>query len=351
MAYPSVTYTFANDSTADATEVNSNFTDIINGFSDGSKNLNMNAATFAGAVTCNANVTIGNATTDDLTVTSRLASDLIPKTDSTYDLGSTALRYATAWIDAITGTTATFDDFFASLGSVGSPSYSFAGDTDTGMYSSGANTINFATGGATAMTIASSGDTTFTGRVNIHESSGDAVLTLKSSTPKTYDMVVDSTTFKINNTGIANILEHVQGTNTIKMPLVYANTSVTSANLFVSSSGELVRATSSIRYKKDVETLDLDALSNVMSIRPVYFYDKGDTENKTRAIGFIAEEIDELGLNELVQYNDDGLPDALNYDKFSAILVKAVQEQQSLIDNQTAIISNLEARLKALEGE
>ena len=65
MAYPSVTYTFSNDTIADASEVNTNFTNIISGFSDGSKDLNMNIATFAGAVTCNANVTIGNNVSDD----------------------------------------------------------------------------------------------------------------------------------------------------------------------------------------------------------------------------------------------------------------------------------------------
>lgn len=104
MAYPSVTYTFANDTTADAAEVNTNFTDIINGFSDGTKDLNMNAGTFAGAVTFNGNVTVGNATTDDLVVTSRLASSLIPKTTATYDLGSSSLYYnnlyaKTAYLD------------------------------------------------------------------------------------------------------------------------------------------------------------------------------------------------------------------------------------------------------------
>jgi hypothetical protein len=101
MAYPSVTYIFANDTVADASEVNSNFTDILNGFSDGTKDLNMNAGTFAGAVICNANVTIGNATSDDLTVTSRLASDLIPKTTNIYDLGSSSLYYAEGYINKL----------------------------------------------------------------------------------------------------------------------------------------------------------------------------------------------------------------------------------------------------------
>jgi len=44
------------------------------------------------------------------------------------------------------------------LGSVGAPSYSFTGDTDTGIFSSGANVLNLATGGNNRMTIASGGN-------------------------------------------------------------------------------------------------------------------------------------------------------------------------------------------------
>ena len=44
------------------------------------------------------------------------------------------------------------------LGSVGAPSYSFTGDADTGMFSSGANALNLVTGGSTAIAIASGGN-------------------------------------------------------------------------------------------------------------------------------------------------------------------------------------------------
>ena len=57
------------------------------------------SSTFAGAVSLNGAVTLGNATGDDITVTGRLASDLIPKTDSAYDLGSSSLQFAEAHID------------------------------------------------------------------------------------------------------------------------------------------------------------------------------------------------------------------------------------------------------------
>lgn len=42
MAAPSVTYTFANSTIADATQVNQNFADLVNGVSDGTKDLSIN---------------------------------------------------------------------------------------------------------------------------------------------------------------------------------------------------------------------------------------------------------------------------------------------------------------------
>lgn len=59
----------------------------------------------AGAATLNGNVTLGNATSDDITVTGRLASSVLPKTTNVYDLGSTSLRYAAGWFTgAVTAT-------------------------------------------------------------------------------------------------------------------------------------------------------------------------------------------------------------------------------------------------------
>ncbi len=96
MASPSVTYTFSNSTTADATQVNQNFTDLINGLSDGTKDLSISALTCAGVVTLNGNVTIGNASSDDFTLTASLASSIPIKTTNTYDIGSSTkgLRYA-----------------------------------------------------------------------------------------------------------------------------------------------------------------------------------------------------------------------------------------------------------------
>lgn len=87
----SVTYSFSNGATSDASQVNQNFTDIINGTSDGTKDFSINALTVAGALSANGNVTIGNSSADDLTVTGSLASSIPIKTTRTYDIGSADL--------------------------------------------------------------------------------------------------------------------------------------------------------------------------------------------------------------------------------------------------------------------
>lgn len=111
MANISVTYTFSNGSTADATEVNTNFTDIINGTSDGTKDFSINALTCAGAATLNGDVTLGNATSDDVTITGRIASDIDPKTAASNTLGDATQTWQALYLDntATDGGTIYFD--------------------------------------------------------------------------------------------------------------------------------------------------------------------------------------------------------------------------------------------------
>jgi len=97
---PSITYTFSNSTTADATQVNQNFTDIINGITDGTKDLSISALTCAGNVNLNANVTLGNASGDDITVTGSLASSIPIKTTNTYNIGSSSLGLAAVFFGA-----------------------------------------------------------------------------------------------------------------------------------------------------------------------------------------------------------------------------------------------------------
>ena len=58
-----------------------------------SRYVNTSGDTMTGALTVNADVTIGSADTDTLTVTADIGSNLVPNTTNTYDLGTSAKRW------------------------------------------------------------------------------------------------------------------------------------------------------------------------------------------------------------------------------------------------------------------
>lgn len=98
MAAISVTYTFVNSTTADAAQVNQNFTDIINGTSDGTKDFTINAITAAGTSTLNGNVVLGLSTAKDVTITGSLAASINIKTNNSFDIGSSTLGLASVYL-------------------------------------------------------------------------------------------------------------------------------------------------------------------------------------------------------------------------------------------------------------
>lgn len=94
MAAPSLTYTLTNGVTADATQVMQNLNDLLNGYTDGTKDLSISALTCAGTATLNGHINLGNSSADDLTITASLASSLPIKTTNTYNIGSATLGLA-----------------------------------------------------------------------------------------------------------------------------------------------------------------------------------------------------------------------------------------------------------------
>ena len=100
MAAPSLTYTLTNGQTADADQVMQNFNDLLNGYTDGTKDLSISALTCAGTSTFNGAVNLGNASGDDLTFTGSLASTIPIKTTATYNIGSSTLGLAGIYFGA-----------------------------------------------------------------------------------------------------------------------------------------------------------------------------------------------------------------------------------------------------------
>lgn len=62
-------------------------------------------AEFTGDVTVNGNTTLGNASTDTVTITGRIASNIVPDTDATRNLGSASLYFNSAYVDELNALT------------------------------------------------------------------------------------------------------------------------------------------------------------------------------------------------------------------------------------------------------
>jgi hypothetical protein len=129
-----------------------------------------------------------------------------------------------------------------------------------------------------------------------------------------------------------------------------ANSSTGSAaNVYIDTQGRLFKSTSSLKYKQNIREYNR-SISELMQMRPVLFQSKGDDSGRDFA-GFIAEEIDELGMTEFVDYDEEGKPDALNYANMTALLVKTIQEQQKQIQDQQKQIESLIKRIEQLENQ
>jgi len=109
---------------------------------------------------------------------------------------------------------------------------------------------------------------------------------------------------------------------------------------------------SSRKMKENIADLSL-GLDTVNKLRPVSFTWKA---NGNKDVGFIAEEV-ALLQPVLAIYNEQGEPDGVKYAIMSAVLVKAVQEQQqeierqkTKIESQGAILEELKAELAALKA-
>jgi len=91
--------------------------------------------------------------------------------------------------------------------------------------------------------------------------------------------------------------------------------------------GGRITENSSIRYKKDIETLE-GGLDKVLAMRGVT-YIKKDTGIKE--VGLIAEELAEI-LPEVVGFDTQGQPDSVSYSRITAILIEAIKDLKKEID-------------------
>jgi hypothetical protein len=147
-------------------------------------------------------------------------------------------------------------------------------------------------------------------------------------------------TFRLNYNGAGADEFLISSSGIIQSSPTYAQTTSNSANMVVRSSGDFERSTSSRRYKNTI-TDATKGLEELKALRPVNY--KGNNDGETVFYGLIAEEVHDAGFTEFVEYNNENEPDALRYPHMVALCIKAIQEQQTLIET-------LQAKVEALEN-
>jgi hypothetical protein len=104
--------------------------------------------------------------------------------------------------------------------------------------------------------------------------------------------------------------------------------SVNSSNGNVTASGDIT-AYSDIRVKENIVRID-SALNKIKSING-YYFNRTDVADKTKKIGFIAQEVLEV-VPEIVNYNIEQDRYSISYGNTAALLVEAIKEQQLQIE-------------------
>lgn len=119
-------------------------------------------------------------------------------------------------------------------------------------------------------------------------------------------------------------------------------------------------ALSDVRHKKDIEPLQDGALERIMRLRPVSFFWKTPKDDgmKGRQMGFIAQEVEKVLPTTVLTENNAEKTKGLKYNEITAVLTKAVQEQEIEIrdlrmanDNRMSEVSQLQTELGVLKRQ
>ena len=111
--------------------------------------------------------------------------------------------------------------------------------------------------------------------------------------------------------------------------------------------GSLVHS-SDRRLKRDIETIDF-GIAEILKINPVQYNWKDKADKPHKSLGVIAQEIQRIIPNVVQIGNDAEQTLSVSYTELIPVLIKAIQEQQAIIDSQTIKITTQDDKYALLE--
>jgi hypothetical protein len=139
-----------------------------------------------------------------------------------------------------------------------------------------------------------------------------------------------------------SLFEFLSSSGNLRVAQTYNNDmGGTTRAMRVSTAGMYGYASSTRRRKEQIDNYAIN--SEALLSLPIRKFKYINDETDAQQYGFIAEEAQDLGLDELIQYDSTGVPDYFAYETLPIFLLQLIQEQDSAI-------KALKLRLDALEG-
>lgn len=202
------------------------------------------------------------------------------------------------------------------------PTFSFIGDSNTGMTRPTGDTLQFVTGGSERNRIDSSGNI-FWGTTATPDGTSNGGTALINDSAGRMNLYIATTT-----TGAADIANFFNGNGLV-------------GRILTSGSSTTYQTSSDYRLKENVN-YDFNGLERLKKLKPARFNFIADAD--TTVDGFLAHEVEDI-VPEAVGGKKDGEEmQSMDYGRITPLLVKAIQEQQEQIDA-------LQSEINILKGE
>ena len=133
---------------------------------------------------------------------------------------------------------------------------------------------------------------------------------------------------------------------------IQARNNGVSAGLYLQQNGGNVYVGNAIvhasdkRLKRNITNISY-GLDEVLKLRPTEYFWKGKIQ-KYKSLGLIAQEVEEI-IKNVVTYNQEQDKYGMSYTELIPILIKAIQEQNKIIEAQSLDNNNLKAKAKSFE--
>lgn len=142
----------------------------------------------------------------------------------------------------------------------------------------------------------------------------------------------------------ATDIELISATDEVR---VTSPTTGFSANVVLTTSPAIFRReTSAARFKQDIRDFCVNPRT-VLDLKPRTWRDRGDVEENPDSdrwhVGFVAEEVEDAGLGAFVNYDHEGEPNVIAYNRLCVALLEVVKDQDRRL-------AELESRVATLDG-